>query len=292
MDISFSATDNSINTVGGSFTVAGFVNGQTGLTVSGSLYNNFNAFAGASITTTTATKLIISGFTVTTEAATGYVTVTSGNQIATAAGNFLTAGFGPGQTGLKITGSASNNITSGTIVTATTLLLTLDPSTPLVTEVSGATDHLSAPLVVPGYTFGGWSTSTDWKRGTLGAEPTGGDIYAPSATFVMPPQDTLLWAVWKPIYTLTVLASASTWGTVTPNTPTVVTFNSSQAITATPNAGYQFVNWTVVRTPAMTNDTQFSTGVVFANQTNATTTVTLTQYALTNVTIQANFAKI
>jgi hypothetical protein len=290
-DISFSATDNSINTVGGSFTAAGFANGQTGLTVSGSLYNNFNAFAGASIVTTTATKLIITGYTITTEAATAQVTVTSGNQIVTAAGNFLTAGFGPGQTGLKITGSGSNNITSGTIVTATTLVLTLDPSTVLVDEIAGATDVLSTPLVAPGYTFGGWSTSTDWKRGTLGAEPTGGKIYAPSATFAMPPQDLILWAVWNPIYTLTVLASASTWGSVTPNTPTVVTFNSPQAITATANVGYQFVNWTVVRTPAMTNDTQFSTGVIFANQTSATTTVTLTDYALTNVTIQANFTK-
>lgn len=288
MDISFSATDNSINTVAGNFLTAGFANGQTGITVSGSLYNNFNAFSGVSISSTAATKLIISGFNVTTETATSYITVTSGNQIATAAGDFLTAGFGPGQTGLTITGSASNNISTGAIVTATALLLTLDPSTPLMTEIAGAADSLSTPLVDPGYTFGGWNTSTDWKRGTLDAEPAGGVTYAPASTFAIPPQDVILWAVWNPIYTLTVLASASTWGSVTPNTPTIVTFNSPQAITATANAGFKFVNWTVVRKPNDT-DTQFSDGAIFASATTANTTVTLNDYAIIKVTIQANF---
>jgi hypothetical protein len=313
MDISFSSTDNSINTVSGNFLTAGFANGQTGITVSGSLYNNFNAFAGASIVTATATKLILTGVVITTELTNpvdspwpaggpGYVTITSGNEINTVAGNFLNAGFGPGQTGLTVSGSASNNITTGIIVAATAHQLILDPSTVLVTEAAGASDTLSTPLVAYGYTFGGWNTETDWKRGTLDAEPAGGVTYQPGGTFVMPmlnpdPQssgtgltfqgDVILWAVWVPIYTLTVNASPSNGGNTTGTGS--VTLGAATPITATANAGWSFVNWTVYVQNNV--DPQFSNGVIFAEQTAASTTVTLTDYALTNVTIQANFAQ-
>jgi hypothetical protein len=75
-------------------------------------------------------------------------------------------------------------------------------------------------------------------------------------------------------YTLTV--SAGTGGTVTPTSPTTVNYGAATAITATPSAGYKFVNWTA--SPA--------TGVSFGNANSASTTVTLTGGA---TTVTANF---
>jgi hypothetical protein len=62
-DISFSSTDNSINTAAGNFIVAGFALGQF-IGVSGSASNNFT---GGLIASITATKIIISQVTLVTE---------------------------------------------------------------------------------------------------------------------------------------------------------------------------------------------------------------------------------
>jgi hypothetical protein len=75
-------------------------------------------------------------------------------------------------------------------------------------------------------------------------------------------------------YTLTV--TAGTGGTATPSSPTTVNYGAATPITASPGAGYKFVNWTA--SP--------STGVSFGNANSSSTTVTLTSVG---TTVTANF---
>jgi hypothetical protein len=77
-DISFSATDNSVNTASGNFTTAGFISGQwvqfsDGNT--GGLNNNVIGLVG----TVTATKIVLTQCSIQTESATGSVTLTVKN---------------------------------------------------------------------------------------------------------------------------------------------------------------------------------------------------------------------
>ena len=111
-----------------------------------------------------------------------------------------------------------------------------------------------------GYTFGGWFTNS----GCTGSAITslGATAYTAAIT---------LYAKWteKPKYTVTISSDGN--GTVTPNTAQVGEIPVS--ITATPNDGYKFKNWT-------------KTGnVTIENANNASTTITATSAG----TVTANF---
>ena len=111
-----------------------------------------------------------------------------------------------------------------------------------------------------GYTFGGWFTNS----GCTGSAVTslGATTYTANIT---------LYAKWteKPKYTVTISSDGN--GIVTPNTAQVGEIPVS--ITATPNDGYKFKNWT-------------KTGnVTIANANNASTTITATGTG----TVTANF---
>ena len=111
-----------------------------------------------------------------------------------------------------------------------------------------------------GFTFGGWFTNS----GCTGSAVTslGATAYTANIT---------LYAKWteKPKYTVTISSDGN--GTVTPNTAQVGEIPVS--ITATPNDGYKFKNWT-------------KTGnVTIANANNASTTITATGTG----TVTANF---
>ena len=112
-----------------------------------------------------------------------------------------------------------------------------------------------------GYTFGGWFTNS----GCTGTAITslGATAYTAAIT---------LYAKWteKPKYTVTISSDGN--GTVTPNTAQVGEIPVS--ITATPNDGYKFKNWT-------------KTGnVTIADANNASTTITATG---TGSSVTANF---
>ena len=115
-----------------------------------------------------------------------------------------------------------------------------------------------------GYTFDGWFTTQDCS-GTA-VTTLGATAYTAAIT---------LYAKWteKPKYTVTITTDGN--GTVSPNTPQQVG-EIPVSITATPNDGYKFKNWT-------------KTGsVTIANANNASTTITATGTG----TVTANFDKI
>lgn len=120
----------------------------------------------------------------------------------------------------------------------------------------------SGNLAKSGYTFEGWNDKTD---GT-------GTSYAAGSTFVMPDADKTLYAKWtEKTYSVTI--SAGTGGTVSPSGSQTVGQVTAKTVTATPNANYEFVNWTSTG------------GVVIANASSATTTITATATG----TLTANF---
>ena len=78
------------------------------------------------------------------------------------------------------------------------------------------------------------------------------------------------------IRTITVTCNAN-HGTVSPSSTTAGVVTASGTITATPNAGYEFTNWTA------------SSGITLADANSATTTIT---QATANGTVTANFSEI
>ncbi len=105
----------------------------------------------------------------------------------------------------------------------------------------------SAPVTVlantfnrTGYTFASWNTLANG----------GGISYAPAASFSMGTADVSLYAQWIiNSYSLTYSAGAN--GTISGTTPQTVNYNSSgTAVTAVPNSGYHFVNWSDGNTSA------------------------------------------
>lgn len=80
-------------------------------------------------------------------------------------------------------------------------------------------------------------------------------------------------------YNLTVQVGSAGGGTVSPSGTLAVNAGAATSIAATPSTGYAFSSWTVYK----------GSGVVFANPSSATTTVTLTTGA---AIIQANFLQL
>ncbi len=120
----------------------------------------------------------------------------------------------------------------------------------------------SGNLAKSGYTFEGWNENAD---GT-------GTSYAVGSTFSMPSADKTLYAKWtEKTYSVTI--SAGTGGTVSPLGSKTIGQVTKTTVTATPDANYEFVNWTATG------------GVVVANTTSASTTITATAAG----TLKANF---
>ena len=112
-----------------------------------------------------------------------------------------------------------------------------------------------------GYTFAGWNTKTD---GT-------GTSYSDKQKVTLT-ANTTLYAKWTE-NTYTVTISAGSGGTVSPSGSKTIGQVTKTTVTATPNANYEFVNWTATG------------GVVVANTTSASTTITATAAG----TLKANF---
>ena len=112
-----------------------------------------------------------------------------------------------------------------------------------------------------GYTFAGWNTKTD---GT-------GTSYTDKQKVTLK-ANTTLYAKWtEKTYAVTI--SAGSGGTVSPSGSKTIGQVTKTTVTATPNANYEFVNWTATG------------GVVVANTTSASTTITATATG----TLTANF---
>ena len=112
-----------------------------------------------------------------------------------------------------------------------------------------------------GYTFAGWNTKTD---GT-------GTSYTDKQTVTLK-ANTTLHAMWtEKTYSVTI--SAGSGGTVSPSGSQTIGQVTKTTVTATANDNYEFANWTATG------------GVVVANTTSATTTITATAVG----TLTANF---
>lgn len=112
-----------------------------------------------------------------------------------------------------------------------------------------------------GYTFTGWNTKTD---GT-------GTSYTDKQKVTLK-ANTILYAKWtEKTYAVTI--SAGNGGTVSPSGSQTIGQVTKTTVTATPNANYEFVNWTTTG------------GVVVANTSSASTTITATAAG----TLTANF---
>jgi uncharacterized repeat protein (TIGR02543 family) len=130
----------------------------------------------------------------------------------------------------------------------------------------GVATAISATSKV-GYEFVNWNV-------TSGTGVTIGDVNSATTNVSLTSGDANVRAIFQAkTYTLTITVNPGAGGSVTGGG--TVTHGVAQAISATANAGYDFVNWT----PS-------SPGVTFANANGAATTVTLTSGA---ATIQAVF---
>ncbi|MBR2486363.1 MAG: InlB B-repeat-containing protein [Paludibacteraceae bacterium] len=111
----------------------------------------------------------------------------------------------------------------------------------------------STTLTKNGYTHTGWNTKAD---GT-------GDHYDKGASYTLTAVSATLYAEWAE-NTYSVTISAGNGGTVSPSGSKTIGQVTKTTVTATPNANYEFVNWTATG------------GVVVANTTSASTTITAT----------------
>ncbi|MBR2935684.1 MAG: InlB B-repeat-containing protein [Paludibacteraceae bacterium] len=120
----------------------------------------------------------------------------------------------------------------------------------------------STTLTKNGYTHTGWNTKAD---GT-------GDHYDKGASYTLTAVSATLYAEWaENTYSVTISAGAG--GTVSPSGSKTIGQVTKTTVTATPNANYEFVNWTATG------------GVIVANTTATSTTITATAAG----TLTANF---
>jgi uncharacterized protein (TIGR02145 family)/uncharacterized repeat protein (TIGR02543 family) len=208
--------------------------------------------------------------------------------VASPATTVVTLPTAPTKTGYTFGGWYTETGGSGTVFTAITVVtasitvfakwtmnkytLTLSQSVGCSTTTGGGlVSHGVATAINAtsnvGYEFVIWNV-------TSGTGVTIGDVNSASTTVTLTNGDANVRANFQlKTYTLTTVGGAG--GTATGGGQ--VTHGVAQAIIATANNGYGFVNWTTS-----------SAGVTFANANSASTTVTLTSGA---ATIQANFIK-
>ena len=144
---------------------------------------------------------------------------------------------------------------------ATTIGGTVSPSeAQAVGEVTGIS--IAATPVI-GYTFAGWTSSNGGTFADNKAEET---TFHPTAATTVTANFT------ENLYTIIVQSNNNNHGTVTPTTGEVGIATTIE-VTATPESGYQFVNWTA------------TSGITIANAESTTTTITATAAG----TLTANF---
>ncbi|MBK9575684.1 MAG: InlB B-repeat-containing protein [Fibrobacteres bacterium] len=137
----------------------------------------------------------------------------------------------------------ANGATSGTAPT--------DPATYLAAAsvtVLGNTGSLAKT----GYTFVGWNTAADGS----------GASFAPAASFAMGSANVTLHAKWRAL-PYRVIAITDGHGAVTPSDTQTVAFGNTIRLRSTPEAGYHFANWSVVRgNPKITSANVDSTDLI------------------------------
>ena len=115
-------------------------------------------------------------------------------------------------------------------------------------------------LTKTGYTFAGWNTAANGS----------GTAYSAGNTFAIT-ADTTLYAQWTPASSYTLTYSAGPHGSISGTTPQTVAYGSSgSAVTAVPDTGYQFVNWSDSSTANPRTDV------------NVTASLSVTAYFATN----------
>jgi len=159
--ISASSTDNSLNDSGNGFVTGGFQVGDV-LTIAGFSGTLTNNTAGeAIVVSVTAAKMILSGVTLTTDAAGETVTVTS-------AGRFLTWGFKVGQD-VMVRGftTAANNISTGIITALTASKMTIGGTDGDGIDDEVAGDSVTICSVESDATYGDVTITSDYIAGTV-----------------------------------------------------------------------------------------------------------------------------
>lgn len=116
-----------------------------------------------------------------------------------------------------------------------------------------------------GYTFGGVQINNDSSTTTIAAADIASKTYTLTSNVTITP----IWT--EKTYSVTI--SAGNGGTVSPSGSKTIGQVTKTTVTATPNANYEFVNWTTTG------------GVVVANTSSASTTITATAAG----TLTANF---
>ena len=134
-------------------------------------------------------------------------------------------------------------------------------------------------LTKTGYTFSGWNTATDGS----------GTAYAGGASYTVPASDNTLYAQWI-INAYAISASTGLNGTVSPSGSTSVNYNSGQAYSITPSAGYYIAD---VLVDGVSNPTATTTGSYTFSNVSTTHTISATfasGYAWTGAASDNTFA--
>ena len=141
---------------------------------------------------------------------------------------------------------------------------TVTPESTTAGVVTASTDNITA-IAKEGYEFVEWTASS----GITLSSTTDATTKVKKAT-----TDGTVTAIFREKkYTINLKTNNAEYGSVAPITITVGQHNASETITATPNIGYRFVNWTATN------------GIIIANANNASTTITAKQAG----TVTANF---
>ena len=165
-----------------------------------------------------------------------------------------------------ITVTSYNLTGNGTISTQQTTSINTSAKSTTISAARTATTKLSVGTVATGYQFDGWYTAA-----------TDGTRLSTSTTYTYYPTEAkTVYARFSEItYSVQVKSADNNQGTVSP-TPVNAGQFTGVAITATPQAGYSFVNWTA------------TTGITIANANSASTTITATKAG----TVTANFKEL
>lgn len=161
-------------------------------------------------------------------------------------------------TSYKLTGNATSTKQSASISTST--------KSTTISAARTATTTLTVGTVATGYQFDGWY-----------AAKTGGTALSTSTTYTYYPTEAkTVYARFSEItYSVQVKSADNNQGTVTPPSVKAGQF-TGVTITATPQAGYSFVNWTA------------TAGITIANANSASTAIKATKAG----TVTANFKEL
>lgn len=175
---------------------------------------------------------------------------------------------GTTKTVYKVTSYTKSNYTV-TINTVTGGTLTVKDYDDQAVATGASKIHLTvlkfSASASTGYTFGGVQINNGSSTTTIAAADIASKTYTLTSNVTITP----IWT--EKTYSVTI--SAGNGGTVSPSGSKTIGQVTKTTVTATPNANYEFVNWTVTG------------GVVVANTSSASTTITATAAG----TLTANF---